>query len=80
MNQLDRLAYRPADAAAALGISRSRLYELMSAGKITGRKISLQVTVITRAELERYLDELPVADVAGSKDRAPPDPREQRSA
>ncbi len=68
MNALDCLAYRPADAAAALGISRSRLYELMAAGKITGRKISAQVTVIPRAELERYLDGLPVADVAGCRD------------
>ena len=80
MNRLDLLAYRPADAAAALGISRSRLYELMAAGKITGRKISPQVTVITRAELERYLDELPVADVAGCSDRTVAGTRNERSA
>jgi hypothetical protein len=52
----------------------------MAAGKITGRKISPQVTVITRAELERYLDGLPVADVAGCSDRTVAGTRGERSA
>jgi hypothetical protein len=44
-----------------LGMSKSRLYELMARGEITARKAAPQVTLITRAELERYLDALPVA-------------------
>jgi excisionase family DNA binding protein len=55
------LAYRPRDAARILGIGRSLLYELIAAGKITTRKLGA-VTLVPRAELERYLDSLPVND------------------
>lgn len=54
-----QVAYRPRDAARVLGIGRSRLYELIAAGEIRARKVSPQITLIPRAELERYLDSLP---------------------
>ena len=52
----DKLAYRVSEAAAAIGIGRSSLYELISEGKlkpvtIAGRRL------VPRAELERLLSE-----------------------
>jgi hypothetical protein len=49
-----QLAYRPADAARMLAISRSSLYNLLKAGVIKARKIH-GCSVILRADLERYL-------------------------
>jgi excisionase family DNA binding protein len=48
------LAYRPAEAARMLAISRSSLYNLLKAGVIKSYKIR-GVTVILRADLEHYL-------------------------
>lgn len=53
---VEPLAYRPQAAAAALGVSKSRLYELVASGQIRARRLSPQVMVIPRAELERYID------------------------
>jgi excisionase family DNA binding protein len=52
-------AYRPAAAAQYIGVSRSRLYELIQTGHIEARKID-SATVVLRAELDRYLSGLPV--------------------
>jgi excisionase family DNA binding protein len=52
-----QLAYRPADAARLLGISRSQLYNLFKAGVIRARKIRGS-TVVLRADLEHYLASL----------------------
>ena len=57
------LAYRPADAAEVLGISRAKLCQLMDEGEIVGRKLGRR-TLILHAELERYIAGLPVRDVA----------------
>ena len=48
------LAYRPADAARMLAISRSSLYKLLKLGVIRARKIR-GATVILHADLEHYL-------------------------
>ena len=56
------LAYRPADAAKVLGISRAKLYQIMDEGRIVGRKLDRR-TLIPRAELERYITSLPVREV-----------------
>lgn len=58
------IAYRPADAARAIGISTNSLYELIASGRIEARKLSPQVTVIRHDELVRFIDALPVREVA----------------
>jgi excisionase family DNA binding protein len=52
--QVDRLAYRPGEAAAALGLSRSRVYELMAQGVIPYRQIG-SVRLIPRTALDNLL-------------------------
>ena len=53
---MERLAYRPAEAATALGISRSRIYELITEGRLTKRKIG-KVSVIPAESLKALLEE-----------------------
>jgi excisionase family DNA binding protein len=53
--ELDRLAYRPQEAAAALGLSRIRVYELMAAGVIEYRQVG-GVRLIPRATLDALLE------------------------
>ena len=48
------LAYRPKEAAAALGLSRSQLYKLIQRGEINTCK-SGSATLILRTEMERWL-------------------------
>lgn len=50
------LAYSPADAATALGMSRAKLYELLAAGQIPVVKIGRR-TLIRRDTLDRFLAE-----------------------
>jgi excisionase family DNA binding protein len=54
----DQAAYRPAQAAQRLGISRSTLYEELRTGRLHARKIG-NATVITADEIDRYLATLP---------------------
>lgn len=63
---LEKLAYRVAEAAHALAISRSRLYELIGAGEIKILKDGAR-TLIRRAELEAYLLRLEQAPQAASR-------------
>ena len=53
-----RLAYSPTESAAALGISRARLYELFRQGDLKAKKIGNR-TLILAAELDRFLADLP---------------------
>jgi excisionase family DNA binding protein len=48
----DRLAYRVADACAALGVGRTSLYELVRSGELKLIKIAGR-TLVPRSELER---------------------------
>lgn len=57
------LAYRPKDAAAALGVSKSTIYQMIAAGELEARKIGA-ATVIPHAALVRVLDEAPLAPAA----------------
>ncbi len=50
-----RLAYGIEDAADAVGLSRSRLYELIAAGEIGACKVGKR-TIIPAAELTAFLD------------------------
>jgi len=54
------LAYRPAAAAERIGVSRSRLYELIATGEITARKLGSS-TLILHDDLTAYLRGLPLA-------------------
>lgn len=54
---IEKLAYRVVEAAYALAISRSRLYELIGAGEIKILKDGSR-TLIRRGELEAYLARL----------------------
>jgi excisionase family DNA binding protein len=57
----DRLAYSVAEAANALSISRSRIYELVATGEVGICKIGKR-TVIPAIELTDFLDRHRVAD------------------
>lgn len=59
------LAYRIEDAAAAIGISRSTLFEYIKDGRIPSRKIGSS-TVIRHCDLEAFLDAAPFS--AATKD------------
>ncbi|SFU39016.1 transcriptional regulator, AlpA family [Methylobacterium sp. 174MFSha1.1] len=52
------LAYRVDDAAAATGISRSKVWDLIAQGKIPAWKL-VGSTIILRTDLEAYLSALP---------------------
>ena len=54
------LAYRVDDAAAAIGVSRSKVWNLIAQGDIPARKL-VGSTVILRSDLEAYLSGLPAA-------------------
>lgn len=54
----DPLAYRVDDAAAAIGVSRSKVWELIARGEIVARKLDGS-TIILRDDLQTYLDGLP---------------------
>lgn len=53
-----KLAYRIPEACAAIGYKRSKLYEIIKAGRLAIRKDGA-CTIILRTELERYLNSLP---------------------
>ncbi|WP_117590392.1 helix-turn-helix domain-containing protein [Caulobacter zeae] len=65
----DRLAYRVREAAEVLAISRSRFYELVSAGEILVLKEGAR-TIVRRSELDAYLDRLEAAARAAAEVKA----------
>jgi len=60
-----KLAYRVPEACAATGVKRSKLYELIKAGRLAIRKAD-GCTLILRSELERYLRSLPSVTCAAA--------------
>jgi excisionase family DNA binding protein len=52
------LAYRPKDAAAVLGVSRSTIYQMIAEGRLEARKIGA-ATVIPRASLLALFEAAP---------------------
>jgi len=60
---IPRLANRIEVAAAALGLSRSRLYELIAAGEIAACKVGRR-TIIPAIELTAFLDRHRVAGLS----------------
>jgi len=55
------IALSPANAALALGVARSTVYELLRTRQIRGKKLGAR-TLIPVAELERFLAALPEVD------------------
>ena len=48
--------FRPAEAARYLRISQAQLWNLIKAGEIKTVKLSKQVTIIRRSEIEAFID------------------------
>jgi hypothetical protein len=59
---IETLAYTIADAVQVSGIRRTRLYELVGAGKVDARKAGGR-TLIMAESLRAYLANLPAADI-----------------
>ncbi len=57
------IAYRPKEAALAMGISEALLYELIATGEISARKLR-GATVLLRSDIEAYLSGLPLTGSA----------------
>lgn len=55
---IEKLAYGVDEACAALNVGTTKLYQLLTAGKIEGRMEGRR-TLITRASLQQYIDSLP---------------------
>jgi excisionase family DNA binding protein len=56
---MEKLAYTVKEAIRATGIPKSTLYEEISAGRLASRKMPGK-TLLLRADLERFLEALPV--------------------
>jgi len=52
---LERLAYRPNDAAEVLGVSRDRLFRLIKSGELASVKYG-RTRLISRRAIERFLE------------------------
>ncbi len=50
--------YRPADAAACIGVSRAMVYELIRSRRLRARKLD-GATLVLRADLESFVNALP---------------------
>lgn len=59
---MPKLALSPAEAALAIGLGRSKLYELIKNGVIIAKKSGGR-TIITVAELRRFVDALPTTHI-----------------
>jgi excisionase family DNA binding protein len=55
------LCYSPVEAGKALGIGRSTIFALLARGELTCLKMGTR-SLITHAELQRYLASLPKAE------------------
>ena len=58
----DKIALTVAEAAAVASMGITKFYEEMNAGRITARKNGRR-TVVMRSEIERYLHDLPKAEL-----------------
>jgi excisionase family DNA binding protein len=56
----ERIAYKPSDAAKAIGISRGQLYILMARGEIPARKMGVR-TLIAATDLQAFVARQPLA-------------------
>jgi hypothetical protein len=63
---MNPLAVSPPEAARMIGLSRSSLYLLFREGKVVPRKSGKRTLVLVE-DLQRYLSELPPAEIAASR-------------
>jgi excisionase family DNA binding protein len=56
MNGVERVAFNPAEAAEALGLSRTQVYRLIKNGELRARHCGTRVLIPCRA-LDEYLNE-----------------------
>ena len=61
------LAYRIGVAAQMIGISKSKMYEMVNKGAIRTRKVE-GATIVLRSDLEAFLAALPVANDGDGED------------
>lgn len=54
---IERLAFRPEEAAEAIGVSRSQIYKEIKEGRVKSFKYGA-ATLIRREELEKLIDQL----------------------
>ena len=66
MQDKDKICYSIIEAASALSIGRSTLFKLLQSGEIKSFKFGAR-TLITQAELERFVSSLPVANFSAEK-------------
>ncbi len=59
------IAYPVAQASKEIGVSRSRMYELLARGEIPARKLGGR-TIILRDDLVRYVQSLPAYEPGGN--------------
>ena len=64
--EVDRILYRPAEAAEAIGVSRSRIYELINSGTIPSIRVGNTVRVPV-ADLEKWVSDQVAARVPASQ-------------
>lgn len=62
---MDRLAYTVPEVLEAVGISRTKLYEVIGAGDLRARKLGTR-TVILKVDLDAWLDRLPIIGDEGA--------------
>lgn len=63
------IAYGVIEAARAAGVGRSTIYEEINAGRLTARKAGRR-TLITRADLQAWLESLPSRATSKSREAA----------
>ena len=56
-DKLPRLAYRPDDAAKAVGVGRTTIFEEIRAGRLRAKKVG-RATIIAESDLRAWLDAL----------------------
>lgn len=61
------LSYSVTNAAKALDVSRSTVYNLIASGQIVALKMGTR-TIVTAEELKRYLGTLPKAEIHWGRD------------
>ncbi|MDI3258364.1 MAG: helix-turn-helix domain-containing protein [Sinobacteraceae bacterium] len=58
VERLERLSYRPAEAADALGVGKSKVYELIKAGELELVKLGRHTSLIPASSLHALLKRL----------------------
>ena len=61
----ERRTYTVDETAAVLGVHRSTVYEYLKAGQLDARKLGRR-TLIMRASLDKFIDNLPAMPVAAT--------------